>query len=178
MIAISIGGLRRFPPLVRRTIHGALERFFGRVRGQHAERHRHAGGAGGGGQPVRDRRGDVLEVRRRAANQAAEAHDAVELVRVGRKARRRRDLERSGHADDRDVVVAHAEVCERRERSLLQPVGHEVVVLRDDHGELESAGRPRSFDDAHLLSLESRLPLLEKRARAFAHVVGRSSQSE
>ena len=45
--AISIGGGRRFPPLVGRALAGALQRLLDRVRRQHAERHRHAGRAGG-----------------------------------------------------------------------------------------------------------------------------------
>ena len=80
--------------------------------------------------PVRHRRRDVFEVRRLAANQAAEADDGVEAPALRGVLRRQRDLERARHAHDRDVVRRDAGGRERRQRAGLQAVGHEVVVLR------------------------------------------------
>ena len=57
---------------------------------------------------VRDGRRDVFEVRRLAANQAAEADDRVEPAALGRALRRQRNLERARHA--------HHRRCRRRAR--------------------------------------------------------------
>ncbi len=102
----------------------------------------------------------------------------VELAGLGGLTGRQRNLERARHAHDRDVVGPHPRRRERSERALLQAIGDEVVVLRDDHRELQSAGRLAAFDGPHLPSLERRLAFLEERACAFPHVVGRRDQPE
>ena len=56
----------RLAPLVRRPLAGARQRLLHRIRREHAERHRHAGGAGRRRQPVGHRRRDELHVRRLA----------------------------------------------------------------------------------------------------------------
>ena len=97
------------------------------------------------GQAVRHRRRDVLEVRRLAANQAAEADDRVEAPALGGVLRRQRNLEGARHADDRDVARRDAGRGQRRERAGLQPVGDEVVVLRHDEREAEARPPPASL---------------------------------
>ena len=57
---------------------------------------------------MRARRRDVLEVRRRAANQATEADDAPTLAGFGDALRRHRNLERAGHPQHFDVGVGDA----------------------------------------------------------------------
>ena len=77
------GGRRRFESLVVAAAAGALLGLLPGVGRQHAERHRHAGAARRVLNAVRHRRRDVFEVRRRAADDAAEADDGVEPPGLG-----------------------------------------------------------------------------------------------
>ncbi len=127
---------------------------------------------------MRDRAGDDFEVWRGAANEAPQTHDGVEAAGLGSMARRRRDLERAGHTQHHDILDARTPAaCERSEGAGLQLVGHEVV----DSGRRQARTGSRLAEirpcNARTVtvsaSLESRLALLEKRAGALAHVVGR-----
>jgi hypothetical protein len=65
---------------------------------------------------MRDGRRDVLEVRRRAPDETAEADDGVHLPRFRDAPRRLRNLERTWHLVDRDRVARGAAPRQRVER--------------------------------------------------------------
>ena len=106
-----------------------------RVGRQHAERHRDAGVARGVGDAVRHRGRDVVEVRRFAADDAAEADDGVEAPGLGGGARRLRNLE--GARDREHLDVGRARFRERRGRGVPQAAGHRLVEAGHDHREPE-----------------------------------------
>src|SRR5919205_1577759 len=76
-------GERRIPPLVSVRAAGAIARLIERLGGDHAERHRHAEVAGDVGDAARRLRGHVVEVRRLAANDGAEADHRLVLAGPG-----------------------------------------------------------------------------------------------
>ena len=104
---------RRLAPFVAGTAPRALHRLLVGQRRQHAERHRHTGRRRCLHDAVRSRLGNVFEVHRVALDQAAEADDRVVLAALGQPLRGDRDLEGAGHANDRDVLVAHRRLGER-----------------------------------------------------------------
>ena len=84
----------------------------------------------------------------------------------GHTLRRNRNLEGARHAQKRNVVVGKAGLAQRLLGAVQQALGDEVVEARHDDG------------DTHLLAFPLRAALLEKRVRAFFHVVGRRDQTE
>src|SRR6185503_671566 len=100
-------------------------------------------------QALRHGRGDVLEVRRLAADQAAEADERVELAALGGMLRGHRDFERAGDAHDRDVAGRDAGRGERRQGAGLQAVGDEVVVFRHHEREPEPRRAPCPLNRVH-----------------------------
>ena len=70
--------------------------------------------------PVRHGGRDEVEVRGLALDEAAETHDGMKPPALGGAPRGQRNLERAGHAHDRDRVAGSGR-AQRRERAGLQP---------------------------------------------------------
>ena len=83
---------------------------------------------------VRRRLRDVVEVRRLAANQTAQADDRRPLARLGDALRRLRQLVGAGHRKRLDASSAHARLAQHRARAGFEPLGDELVVLRRRRG--------------------------------------------
>src|SRR5882672_7485611 len=89
-------------------------------------------------------------MRRLAADETAKADNSRKETTFGRMLRGERDLERARHADDGDVARGDAGGGERGQRTRLQAVGDEVVVLRHDDGEPEPRRASCAFYRLHL----------------------------
>ena len=113
----------------------ALDGLVDVVAGEHAERDRELA--------LRRQRADAgrrfahhqVEVRRRAADDRAQADDAVELAGVGDLARQARDLHRARAAVELDVLRLYARPAHRCARPVDQLFDDEVVEARRDDGE-------------------------------------------
>ena len=139
-----------FIALVARAVTRPRECFLDRVRRQHTEGHRHTGRRGAAHQSVRDRRADVIEVRRLAPYDTPETDDRLEPSRFRRVLRGDRNLERTGHPDQSDLVQRDSGRGERRQRAALQAIGDEVVVFRDHDRETQARRRTASLNRRHV----------------------------
>ena len=104
----------------------------GAVEREHAERDGDAGLDRGELQPARRLARDVVEVRRVAADHAAERDDAGEAARLRERHRGERELERARHGHHGDRVARRRRGVELGERRLEQPRRHVAVEPRDD----------------------------------------------
>ena len=90
---------------------------------------------------------DVLEVRRPAANDAAERDDRLVAARLGQAPAGERQLPRPGHEHDRDLVGADAALHQPVDRAVEEPLDDVGVVPRRDDGDVlappSAARRPR-----------------------------------
>ena len=92
--------------------------------------------------------GDILEMRRVAADHAAERHDRVEAAAAGEAAHRHRQLEGAGHAHHRQLARLTAALEPGGLRSLEKTRDDEIVEARRDDRHLASARVRLAFDDA------------------------------
>src|SRR5215213_101118 len=99
-------------------------------------------------EPGRGLAGDEVEVRRVAADDAAEGDDAGVTARLRERHRRDRKLERARDRHDRDRVPGDAEGLELRERPLEQPAGDVAVEAADDDPDSAPAALCAPFEDA------------------------------
>ena len=76
--------------------------------------------------------GDVVEVRRLAADHAAESDDAGVAARLRKRHRAERQLERARHGHHRDRLLCDPGLLELGERRREQPVHDLAVEARDD----------------------------------------------
>ena len=129
--------------LVRGTVDGSGHRLFGRVRRQHAERHRHARSLRRAHDAVRGRLRDVVEVRRLAANQAAEADDGVETAGLGDAMGGLRQFVGARHQERVHSRLGHAALGQRGPCPLRQPAGDELVIFGDDQGDIRGGHSDR-----------------------------------
>ena len=90
------------------------------------------GDAGDAGGALADHQ---VEVRRRPADDDAQADDAVEATGVGHPAQQRGDLHGARAAEELDVVIGGAGAAQRIQRAVDQLVDHEVVEARGDDRE-------------------------------------------
>ena len=182
------GGQRRFAPLVAGAVAGPLHRLLLGHRRQHAERHRYAG-----------RGGRLHDARATAASAMYSKCIVSPLIRqprqtmasyvaaFGQTLRGDRNLERAGHAHDREVVIGAPTPRRAASRapfsspSVISSLKRETTIAKRQPG----VARPSQLlHNAHLthvpalLALELRLPLFEERARPFAHVGGGRDEAE
>ena len=83
-------------------------------------------------EPARRLAGDVVEVRRLAADHGAERDDARVAARLRERHRRERQLERPGNGHDRDRLAAHARPLELVQRPGQQLARELTVEAPDD----------------------------------------------
>src|ERR1051326_5053963 len=139
-------GKRRFPSFVSTAGRRALDRLLDRVAGDDAERDwklrldRHAR------QLVRDLSRDEVEVRRVAAQKAAESDERV--VTAGEDASECRDLECAGDAIERDVLVARAVACEAVARAVEKSRDDIVIEPAGDDPEAQTLRVEIAFERA------------------------------
>ena len=193
-VAISTAAIGGFPAFVRRTVARSLERLLDRVGRQHAEGHRHAGRRRGVGDAVRARRRDVLEVRRsRRESDSPGRPPPRTCPRAAASFAANGISNAPGTLMTQMSSLSNAGRLQPFERAGLQPIGDEVVELRHDERELQSRRFLRAFDRQHVCDpylhfyrysffvyfpVNSGFPLLEKRPRAFLHVLGRRHHAE
>ena len=118
----------------------AVVRLLGLLEREHAEGDRHAGLERGELEARRGLAGDEVEVRRVAADHAAERDDAGVAARLRERHRRERQLERPRHRHDRDRVARDPGLLELRERAVEQPGRDGAVEAADD--DPDRAARP------------------------------------
>jgi hypothetical protein len=100
---------------------------------------------------MRTGRRDVLEVRRLAANQAAEADDRRKFSARCGLLGGKRNFKGTWHLDDADVVCGDPRRLERVEGTRLQTFCDEVVEFRHHEGEFQARGLLRTFEGEHAL---------------------------
>ena len=76
-----------------------------------------------------------------------------------RRSRRLRQLERAGHADHLDIVVARAGFDQRRQRAVAQRLGDRVVEPGEDNRESIAGGASKRARVGVLPSLRTYFPL-------------------
>ena len=105
------------------------------VAGEQAEADRHVELGARVGEPARRFAGDVVEVRRVAANHGADGDERVVALGREQAARRDRQLPRARHPDDVDVVDRDAVPHERVERAVDQRLDDVSIEAAGDDGE-------------------------------------------
>src|SRR5579884_1198372 len=127
----DVGHLERRPYRFAGAVDPRLA-LLDRLHGEHAERDGDAGLDAGELEARRGLARDVVEVRRLAAHDRAERHDARVAPRLRERHRRERQLERARHGDDGDPLRRHAGLLERLERAREHAVRQPAVEARDD----------------------------------------------
>ena len=167
--------MRGLAALVGRAVAGARQRLFRRVASSARRTHRHAGRLRRAHDAVRRRLRDVVEVRRLAADQAAEADDRADQSPVlGERAAppapaRTRRAPRTSRCPSSATPASR----ERRARAGLEARRSRTSWYAETTSAIRTGTVGRATGRVNV-----GLALLEKRARAFAHVVGRRDEAE
>src|SRR5215469_5855758 len=124
--------LHRLAALVAGAGGRTLERLLESVHRQNAKGHRHTGLEPGQLQPVRRLTGDVFEVRRVAANHAAQCDHGIVATARGESADHHWQLERAGYAYHGEILGGATALVPGGARALEQAQDDEVVEARGD----------------------------------------------
>ena len=119
---------------------------------QEPERDRDTRLEGGELEAARCLAGDVVEVRRVAANDTAERHDAGEAPGLRERGRGQRKLERAGNDHDGDRLLSHARGRELGQRAV-EKLGRDTTT--------EPRQRCRQHDTTFSYSFEHRVAIRE-----------------
>src|SRR5579885_3016719 len=141
-------GEHRLPALVAIAARRTLERRLRRVDGQHAEGDRHAGLEACVGEAACALAGDIVEVRRVPADDAAEGDDGVVAAALAELARREGQLESSRNARHRELLGRPAALAPCLDRSPQQTRDDGFIEARGDDGDASSAGARLALDQA------------------------------
>ena len=128
----DVGHLERRCGPPRRPSRSASSACSRVVEREDAERDGHARLERGELEAARGLARDEVEVRRVAADDAAESDDAGVAAGLRERHRRERQLEGAGHRHDRDRIAGTPAALERAERALEQPVRDVAVEAGDD----------------------------------------------
>ena len=144
--AISSAARARVRALVARLAAGPIDRLLHRVGGQHAECDGHARFERDAREPGGALAGDIVEMRRLAADHGAERDQRLVAARQREFARDHGHVEGARNAHDLDLLVRRPMALERIQRAPQQRLDHEIVEPRDHQGEAQIAHEELAFD--------------------------------
>src|SRR5579872_2008307 len=126
---------------------GSLDRLLDALYRDDAKGDRQAAGERGAADAGSDGGGDMIVVRGRAADDAAERDKRVVAARIRHSLQGKWDLEAAGHPGDRDLLLGGAVALQRVQRAVEQRPGDEVVPAADDDAEREPLGGQIAFEN-------------------------------
>src|ERR1700734_4015335 len=155
--------------LVARLAARAIDRLLDGVGGQYAEADGHARFERDARESGSTLAGDIIEMRRLAANDRTEGDQGLVAPRLRQLARDDRNVEGARHAYDLDLLLRRPVALQRIHRTAYQRLDDEIVESRHDQGEAQIA-----HDEIALGHLELLVRHAAILARLFAaiHVLG------
>ena len=148
------GAHGRFCTFIAHFAARAIESLFHCVGGEDAVGDRDAGVFGDGTDAFGTLSGNVIEVGRVAADNAAQADDCIGIAKAGKFCNHHWHLPGTGHFEDFEVFGFGTGAGERIECAVEQTIGHEAVETADNDGHAQSSCGAKAFADLDFIGVE------------------------